>query len=385
VIRLTRPYFTDGESAAVAEVLASGMLIQGQRVAAFEAATADFLGGLARTAPPHCLAVATGTAALELSLASVPRRDGTSGVTPRDEVIVPAVSWPSPGHAVILEGATPVLADVDLDTWCLDVTAATEVATPRTASIIAIDQFGVPAPIPALRRAIPGVDVVEDSACALGSTLDGVPCGLLGDVGIYSYHPRKVITTGEGGMCVTRDDARADLLRALRNHGQSTPGTFRCAGPNQRLSELHAAVGVVQMTKLEDILRRRRAMAAEVRAAVDLRWQRAPQGAEANHQTLGFVLPRPATGDREAARNALLAALRESGVEASILSYALHRLPQFAAYAVNRGRRFPVADAVVDGGVAVPLHPGMSGEDVGKVVDALRAHAAWAIGKAVAL
>jgi perosamine synthetase len=384
VIRLTRPYFTDGEAGAVAEVLASGMLIQGARVAAFEAATADFLARMGGAADAHCVAVATGTAALELSLASLPRRDGTHGVSARDEVIVPAVSWPSPGHAVVLEGATPVLADVDLDTWCLDVEAAVEVATARTAAVIAIDQFGVPARVPALREALGAVDLIEDSACALGSTLDGVPCGLLGDVGIYSYHPRKVVTTGEGGMCVTRDGARAELLRALRNHGQSTPGTFRCAGPNQRMSELHAAVGVVQMTKLDDILRRRRAMAAEIRAAVDLRWQRAPDGAVVNHQTLGFVLPRPPTGDREAARNALLAALREAGVEASILSYALHRLPQFAAYAVNRGRRFPAADAVVDGGVAVPLHPGMSPADVSSVIDALRTHAAWALGKAVA-
>ena len=383
VIRLTRPYFSEAEGAVVAEALASGMLIQGARVAAFEAATADHLARLGQCDAPHCVAVATGTGALELSLATLPHGDGTVGVSGRDEVIVPAVSWPSPGHAVVLEGATPVLADVDLDTWCLDVPAAVAAATARTAAVIAIDQFGVPARIPALRKALPGVDVVEDSACALGSTLDGVPCSLLGDVGIFSYHPRKVVTTGEGGMCVTRDDARADHLRALRNHGQSTPGTFRCAGPNQRMSELHAALGVAQMAKLDDILRRRRAMAAEIRAAVDLRWQRAPEGSVVNHQTLGFVLPKPPSGDREAARNALLAALRESGVEASILSYALHRLPQFRAFAANTGRRFPVADAVVDGGVAVPLHPGMSPADVSAVIDALRKHAAWAVGREV--
>jgi dTDP-4-amino-4,6-dideoxygalactose transaminase len=385
VIRLTRPFFSEAETHAVAEVLASGMLVQGTCVAAFEAATAGFLARAGTTDAPHCIAVATGTAALELALASHPRSDGSSGMMPHDEVIVPAVSWPSPGHAVLLEGAVPVLVDVDLDTWCIDVAAVPSVVTAHTTAVIAIDQFGVPARIPALRRVLGAIDVIEDSACALGSSLDGVPCGLLGDVGIYSYHPRKVVTTAEGGMCVTRDGARAQLLRTLRNHGQSAPGVFQRAGPNQRMSELHAAVGTAQMAKIDAILQRRRAMAEEIRAAVDLRWQRAPEGARVNHQTLGFVLPRPPTGDRAAARDALLAALRAADIEATILSYALHRLPQFAAFAVNRGRCFPVADAVVDGGVAVPLHPGMSQGDVAAIVDALRTHAAWAIGREVTL
>jgi perosamine synthetase len=298
-------------------------------------------------------------------------------------VVVATVSWPSPGHAVILRESTPVLVDISFDTWCIDVAAVEPLLTSRTCAVIPIDQFGVPADVVALRNMVGSMDIVEDAACALGSTLHGVPCGLLGDVGIYSYHPRKVISTGEGGMLITRNDSRADRLRTLRNHGQSSPGTFVCAGPNDRMSELHAALGVVQMQKLEDILQRRRTMAEEIRAAVSLRWQRAPEHAVVNHQTLGFVLPKPPTGDLKSARDTLLVRLRESGVEASILSYALHRLPQFQAYAVNRGRSFPVADHVVDGGIAVPLHPGMSSADADKVIDVLRTHAEWAIGRTV--
>ncbi len=182
-------------------------------------------------------------------------------------------------------------------------------------------------------------------------------------------------------MFLTRDARRAARVRALRNHGQASAGVFECAGPNARMSELHGALGVAQMKKLDEILRRRRALADEIRSALPLRWQRAPEGAVVNHQTLGFVLPRPAQGDLRGARDALLTALRESGVEASILSYALHRLPQFQQYAANRGRRFPVADAVVDGGVAVPLHPGMSSTDAAKVIDAVKTHAGWALGR----
>lgn len=388
MIRLTRPFFSSDEPQAVADVLASGMLVQGPRVAEFEASVAQYLHSLSRDANEtfQCVAVANGTVALELAVATTALQGGT-GVSNCDEVIVPALTWPSPGHAVILRGATPVLVDIDPHTWCLDATAVPRLVTSRTVAIIAIDQFGVPADLPSLKNLSADLDLVEDAACAIGSSLHGVACGLLGDVATYSFHPRKVITTGEGGMLVTRDENRAMLLRTLRNHGQASPGMFHGAGPNARLSEMQAAIGVVQMKKLDEILTRRRTLAEEIRAAVPLAWQSAPDGAVVNHQTLGFVLPAPEAGahagDRRAARDALIAALREAGIEAGILSYALHRLPQFAAYAVNAARRFPVADAVVDGGVAVPLHPGMSSTDVHTVIDALRKHAAWAFQKTV--
>ncbi len=387
VIKLTRPFFSDAEAAAVQRVLASGMLVQGAEVAAFEAAVVVALTPDGHRAP-QAVAVSSGTTALELALATTPKpapaayaTAGDAGVTQGDEVLVPAVTWPSPGHAVILRGATPVLVDVDPWTWCIDPARAGAAITPRTRAIVAIDQFGVPADVPALHLLAGDVDLIEDSACALGSSLAGVPCGLLGDVGIFSFHPRKVVTTGEGGMLVTRDAARAATLRALRNHGQVSAGVFHAAGPNARLSELHAAVGVVQMAKLGEILARRRALADEIRAALPLAWQGAPEGAVVNHQTLGFVLPLPAHGARRTARDALVEKLRAEGIEAGILSYALHRLPQFARFAVNATRRFPVADAVVDGGVAVPLHPGMSTADAAAVIDALRRHAEGAFGR----
>ncbi len=375
MIRLTRPWFDAAESEAVQRVLASGMLVQGEEVRAFEASVAGYLEALAPDRGEiHALAVGSGTAALELALMAY-------DIGPGDEVIVPAVSWPSPGNAVVLRGATPVLVDVSLETFNVDPSLVAPALTSQTRAVIAIDQFGVPAEIPALRRLAGGAHIIEDAACALGSTLDGAPCGLLGDLGTYSFHPRKVITTAEGGMVLTRNASLASAVRALRNHGQDAPGVFRGAGPNARLTELQGAIGRAQMTKLESLLARRRSMAQEIRAAIALPWQGAPDGAVVNHQTLGLVLPLPANGALVDARNTLVAALRVDGIEAGALSHALHRLPQFARHAVNAARRFPVADRVVDGGVALPLHPGMSASDVSVVIDGVRRHAAWAIGR----
>ena len=381
MIRLTRPYFSDAEGVALTEVLASGMLVQGARVAAFEQAVRAFLHSLGApsTPPLHALAVSTGTTALELCLATTPR-----GVNAGDEVIVPALTWPSPGNAVLLRHADAVLVDVDPVTWNLSPAEVALALTPRTRAIIAVDQFGVPAEVPALRALASDIDLIEDAACAIGSTLRGQPCGVLGDVGTYSFHPRKVVTTAEGGMVLTHDGARGELIAALRNHGQRSVGVFIGPGPNARLSELHGALGVLQMAKLDEMLSRRRSLATTIRESLALAWQGAPEGSTVNHQTLGFVLPTPTTGafagDRRGARDALVAALRESGVEAGILSYALHRLPQFAALGVNNVRRFPVTDVVVDGGVAVPLHPGMSEDDAGVVIEQLKRHAGWAMG-----
>ncbi len=382
VIRLTRPYFDEAEREAVARVLASGMLVQGPRVAEFEARVAERLGGT-EADPVFAVAVTNGTTALELALATV----GPAGVGPGDEVILGALTWPSPGNAVLLRGATPVLVDIDPTTWNAPPHAVSRALNPRTRAVVAIDQFGVPAEIPALRAVCSDVALVEDAACALGSSLGGVPCGLLGDLGTFSFHPRKVITTGEGGMLTTRDGALATRLRTLRNHGQRSPGDFEGFGPNARMCEMQGALGVSQMVKLDDILSRRRALADELRAAVALGWQGAPEGAVVNHQTAGFVLPPPEAGrrqsDRVGARDALVAALRAEGVEAGALSYALHRLPAFVQ--AKGPVRLPVAEAVVDGGVAVPLHPGMTGGDLAVVIDALRRHAGWALGRGSAL
>jgi len=377
MIRLTRPVLDDVEARAVRDVLATGMLVQGEQVQGFENDVATWLSAHSRAGGAvHTVAVANGTAALELCLLA-------AGVGPADEVLVPAVTWPSPGNAVAIHGAIPVLVDVELDTFNIDSLRIHEHVTSRTTAVIAIDQFGVPADAPALRRALGSLTIIEDAACALGSSLGEVACGLLGDLGTYSFHPRKVITTGEGGMVITRDVRHAEAVRALRNHGQTSPGVFAGAGPNERMTEIQGAIGRVQMTRLEQILSSRRAMADEMRRAVRLHWQQAPAGARVNHQTLGFVLPEPSHGTRAAARAAVVAALRSDGIEAGALSHGLHRLPQFARLTVNSERHFPVADLVADGGIAVPLHPGMTATDVAVVIDGLRRHAAWAIGRSV--
>ena len=216
MIRLTRPWFDDAEHAGVTAVLRSGMLVQGAQVAAFEAALHGALTARGAAGDFDLAVVATGTVALELALASA-----TAPVAVGDEVIVPAVTWPSPGHAVILRGATPVVVDVDPLHWNLTPATVAPALADRTRALIAVDQFGVPAELPALRALAPHLDLIEDAACALGSSLNGAPCGLMGDVGTYSFHPRKVITTAEGGAVLTRDPSRAARVRARRRRNSS--------------------------------------------------------------------------------------------------------------------------------------------------------------------
>jgi perosamine synthetase len=356
MIRLTRPVLGEAETRAVEGVLATGMLVQGERVAAFEARVA------AQTGRRHAIAVSSGTGALELALRAL-------GVGSGDEVGVPALTWPSPAHAVALVGATPVLADVDLREW--NVTPATLHAawTPRMRAAIVIDQFGNPARIVELARAAGELPLIVDAACSLGSVLDARPCGSYGVIACLSFHPRKVITTGEGGMCLTDDDAIAARLRVLRNHGQRGTGEFVEAAGNVRMSEIAAAIGVAQMERLDGIVTRRRTLAARyVEALAGFEMQQEPPGGLANRQTLGVLLPAGAGATVER-RDAVVSALRAGGVEAGLLSYALHRLPSLAG---ARHGRLEVTEDVVDRGLALPLHPGMSEEDVTRCADAFR-------------
>jgi perosamine synthetase len=360
MIPLTRPLLGVEEEQAVAAVLRTGMLVQGARVAELEQVVAQQVGRA------HAIAVVNGTAALELALHAL-------GIGPGARVVVPALTWPSPAHAVLACGAEPVLVDVDAGEWNsgpLQVRAALD---EKPDAVIAIDQFGNPSRVPELLALLGKIPLIVDAACSLGSTLDGVPCGRLGVIACSSFHPRKVITTGEGGMCLTDDPALAERMRELRNHGQAGPGRFGRAAGNERMSEISAAVGVVQMTRLPTILERRRALAARYRASfagMPLRMQAAAPGALPNHQTLGVVL------DEGLDREALIARLGERGVQAGLLSYALQRLPQLTAAAeaaARAGRSLAAAEAIAARGMALPLFPTLGEAEQDRVIEALRA------------
>jgi perosamine synthetase len=352
VIPLSRSKLGSEETSAVARVLEGGRLVQGERVAAFERAVA------ARVGRAHAIAVSNGTSALRLALEAI-------GIARGDEVLVPDLTWPSPGHAVIELGATPRLVDVGAHEWNVTPDALARARTERTRAAIAVDQFGCPARTRAIAAAVPGLPLIVDAACSLGSHDGERACGAAGVIATLSFHPRKVVTTGEGGMCLTDDPALAARLCELRNHGQAGPGDFRRASGNHRMTELAAAIGLVQLERLDDMLRERRALAARYQGALAaLSPQRLPEGASGNHQTFGVLLP-----DR-VQRDVVIAALRERGIEAGRLSYALHTLPQFAAY--GGGESYPVATMLAERGLALPLWAGLAEADQAKVIDAVQ-------------
>jgi perosamine synthetase len=344
MIPLTVPALGSEEVAAAERVLRSGMLVQGREVQLFESELAQ------RTQRRHAIAVSSGTAALELALRAL-------GVGPGDEVLVPALTWPSPGHAVLAVGASVGLVDVDPEEW----NAHAFELGPRTRAVIAIDQFGNPARHREL-ASLP-VPLIVDAACSLGSSYEGRPCGSFGAIATMSFHPRKVLTTGEGGACLTDDDGLAERLRALRNHGQKAPGLFVCAAGNQRLTELAAAIGSVQLRKLDALVSERQQLAARIRAELPgLTFQRQLAGARANEQTLAILVSHE--------RDRVIERLRDGGVQAGALSYALHTLPQFArARAVGS---LDVAHDIADRGLALPLFPGMSEAQLQQVIARVR-------------
>jgi perosamine synthetase len=349
MIPLARPDIGEAEIRAATVVLESGMLVSGRVVEAFEHGLAE------RCGRRHAIAVANGTAALELALRALGVRDG--------EVLVPALTWPSPAHAAAWVGARPRLVDVDPATWNGTAAGLAAARSEATTAVIAIDQFGVPAEQSAIAAAFADVPIIEDAACAIGSTFDGRPCGSFGAVSCLSFHPRKVLTTGEGGACLTDDDELAAAIRVLRNHGQRAAGDFVRPGPNLRMTEFQAAIGLSQLERLDATLERRRAIADRYRAALvplDLQPQGHPVTAVVNEQTFG-VLVSPDLGS--AGRDRLIAELGERGIGAGILSYALTRIGS-----LETDDAAPVAEDVVDRGLALPLYATLTDDEVERVV-----------------
>jgi perosamine synthetase len=362
LIRLAKPYLGPEEAAAASEVLASGMLVQGQRVSLFEKLVAD------RCHREHAVAVSSGTTALYLALKAL-------GIGPGTQVLCPDLTWPSPAHAVVECGAEPVFVDVDLDEWNALPAAFAAARTAMTKAAIAIDQFGNPSRAIEIAGALPGIALIVDAACSLGSQIGSAQCGSFGEIACLSFHPRKVLTTGEGGMCLTDDPRIAQHLRELRNHGQSRSGVFEEPSGNFRLSEIAAAIGAVQMTRLDDLLARRRKLALLYQAMLPelgLRLQKSMHGAIPNYQTLGVLLPE-GTGANQ--RDWVVQELRNNGVECSRLSYALHLTDSLKRFgpvrAMANGRTSPVSADIDSRGLALPLHPALTASEQTVVIHQL--------------
>lgn len=269
-IPITRPHLTGEEGAAVAAAIASGWVSQGPRVREFEDEFAARMGAAAAVATTSC------TTALALAL-------HVSGVGPGDEVIVPSLSFIATANAVWHCGARPVFADIDPRTYNLDAASAERAITPRTKVIMPVHQIGLPADMDAFFAIAErhSVTIVEDAACAIGASYKGRPIGSLPSLACFSLHPRKVITTGEGGMITVQDPTVAERLRRLRAHGMDTSDLARHAasdvvieayperGFNFRMTDMQAALGLCQLRVLDWILERRRVLAERYTAALE--------------------------------------------------------------------------------------------------------------------
>jgi perosamine synthetase len=346
VVRLAFPDVGEAELAEIRDVLESGQLTMGEKVVEFEALLADAVE------VPHAMAVSSGTAALHLAVLAL-------GLGPGDEVLVPAYTFPATANVVALCGATPVLADVDPVTMNMDAEAAAARVTPRTKAILAVHLFGRPAPL----EQYPKLPVIEDAAGALGARHRERPCGSLGALACFSFHPRKIVTTGEGGAVTTADDELAESVRSLRNHGW-TPSNAYVDMPqpayNYRLSDVLCALGIPQLRRLHELhaaYARIAAGYAERLGHLDVTLPTTDPGDEHGWQAYVIQLDR---------RDTVMEELRAQGIQCQIGTYALHRLGAYR----DQGS-FPGADAAYERALALPLHPRLTEAELDRVGDAL--------------
>ena len=349
MIRLARPDLGEEELAAIAEVLESGQLTMGPKVAEFEEGLA------AACEVEDAVVVSSGTAALHLAVLAL-------GIGEGDEVVVPAYTFPATANVVALVGAKPVLVDVDPETMNVRPEAVAAAVTERTRAVLAVHLFGRPARWDELEAAVPdGVALLEDAAGALGARRAGRACGGLGRLGCLSFHPRKIVTTGEGGAVTTNDAEVAASIRTMRHHGWSSDD-MPAPGLNYRLSDVLCALGIPQLRRLESMLEERERVAAAYaeRLPETVRIPAADDGDRHGWQAYVVQVDR---------RDDALQALRGAGIEAQIGTYALHHL---GAY--REQGPFPGADEVYERALALPLHSRLSDDDVDRVAEVLTSH-----------
>ena len=373
IIQIARPDTGEEEWLALREPIESGWLTQGPKVAAFERAFA------ARHGVQHALATTSCTTALHLILAAME-------IGPGDEVIVPAFTWVATANVVLYCGATPVFVDVDRASFNMDPAQVAARVTPRTKAIIAVHLFGLCADVDAIAAAAPGIPIIEDAACAAGAAYRGRHAGTLGIAAAFSFHPRKSITTGEGGMVTTSDARLAKRMDSLRNHGASVSEEQRHAAPkpymladfnllgfNYRMTDMQGAVGLVQLAKMDRYIdeRERRAefYASQLQAIPWLGIPRVPAGCRHGWQSYVCMVD---TAKARLPRNEVMDRMMQRGINTRPGTHAVHMLSYYQRRFGLKPEDFPVAWECHDQSMAIPLHNRMDDDDYTRVVGALR-------------
>lgn len=350
MIPVARPFIGEEERAAVDRVLRSGMIAMGPEVAAFEEEFAEFTGSA------HAIAVNSGTSALHLGLIA-------AGVGPGDEVIVPSFTFAATGNAVVLAGATPVYADIDPDTFNLSPEAAEAAITERTVAIMPVHLYGQAADMTAFQRIADehGLFLAEDAAQAHGATWEGQPVGSMSRMAAFSFYPTKNMTTGEGGMITTDDAEVARMARLLRNQGMEQRYANEVIGFNARLTDIGAAIGRVQLTRVPGWTKQRVANAAALDQALTA--VKVPVVADgATHVYHQYTV-------RSDDRDALVARLEDAGVGYGVYyPTPVHRLPSFGL-----DLDLPATEAAAAEVLSLPVRPDLTDDEIDTIVTAANA------------
>jgi len=372
-IPVARPCLGSEEEVAVVEALRSGWITQGPRVAEFEQRFAGYVGC------DHAVAVSSCTTALHLALLA-------AGVGSGDEVICPSLSFIATANSIAYSGATPIFGDIDPATFNLDPDRIEEVISPRTKAILVVHQIGLPAEMNRLMAvaAKHKLTVIEDAACAIGSEYEGERIGRpIGAIACFSFHPRKILTTGEGGMITTRDADLAARLRKLRQHAMSVSDVVRHSakqvttesydevGYNYRMTDMQAAVGMVQLGRLNEFLERRRYLAERYTAALDgIAWLQTPVVPNHCRHNFQSYMVRLVDGSAEQ-RDAVMQEMLEKNISTRRAIMAIHReLP----YRSERwDNSLPQTDLATDTGLILPLFHQMTEAEQDYVIEALLA------------
>jgi len=367
-IPITKPYFAGEEEDAVASVVHSCWVSQGEKVQEFEERFAEYVGAR------YAVAVTSCTTALHSALS-------VSGIARGDEVIVPSLSFIATANAVVHAGATPVFVDIDPETCNIDPQKIEDAITEKTKAIMPVHQMGLPAEMDAIQEIAErhGLKVIEDAACAIGSKYKGKRIGGGGNIACFSLHPRKVITTGEGGMITMDSPEIATRLRRFRHHGMSVPDITRHKadkviiesyaeiGYNYRMTDIQAAIGIIQLRRLPFILERRRELATVYNKALSeirhIRVPRVPDHIYHNYQSYWIEL----LDSSPVSRDTFMERLLEKGIATRRGIMAIHMEKCYSIYRVS----LPQTERITKNTVLLPLYPSMTGEEQGYVIECI--------------